>query len=253
MNAKKLMKVIGDANEDYVQSALETRTQKTPRKRLSLGRKLVLAAAIVMALTTTVFAAEIVDIKSLVSGGGDKSYSSFRDMDKAIKQAGFQVDAKETFESGYTFEFMNVSNVDGFDADGNKALTYKNVSIYYAGPAGHTLILRAYPDMEAIPNSDNPVKESRKFGDITAEYMESHYKFLPAEKEGNLTEEEERWQQQPGNFISYYSGVEEAPSESKVTCLSWTKDGICYSIMDLDGTESTEVLFSMAEELIAIP
>lgn len=246
MNAENMMDIIGEARGDYIQSALETRTQKKRHKSLSHITKLAFAAAMIFALAVTAYASDFAGIKSLRDGDYCKMYDSYQKLDTAEKKAGFEMDAKETFENGYAFESMKVESTDAYDEHDEKRLTYMEISVYYKNDVGHRLSLYASPEMEAIPHSSLPATETRQIGDITAEYRESIYRFLPVEKENNLTEEEKLWEEQPGHFISY--GAEEAV-ETKITTLAWVKDGIHYFFMD-EGFESSDTLFAMASELI---
>lgn len=247
MNAENMMKVIGEAKDEYIHSAQETRGQKRRRKPLSFVGKMMVAAAIVLSLATTVLAAGGLNITTLESGNLSKTYDSFQDMDEAMKLAGFQMDAQENFDSGYAFDSMNVSNVRGLDDKRNEKLEYRDIAIQLQNPAGHTLDLIARQNFESLSGSDYPASQTRQMGDIAVEYREANYRFLPADREGNLTQEEQLWQQQPGNFISYTS---DEASQTKVIHVSWVKDGISYTLMDMGGAESPEVLFSMAGELI---
>lgn len=250
MNEHKLMDMIGEAQEEYVHSALETRTRKRGHKSLTYLTRVAIAAAMVLALGVTAYAADFAGIKTLSTGGSYTRYDTHQDLAAAEKKAGFEIDFQESFDNGYTFDRMAVRSTNGFDEHGEKRLTYNEISVDYQNGAGHLLSLYAYPYLEQIPSSDIPAMETRQIGDIAVEFRESHYRSLPAEKEGNLTEEETLWEQQPGNYISYFSWDGEA-SESRVLSLSWTKDGVCYILMDHDGGETADVLYAMAEQLIS--
>lgn len=252
MKAENLMDIITDADDRYIQSALESRHQQKTHKPKRLVFRAVAAAAIIMSLAVTAYATDFAGIKSLRSGGYCKIYDSYQKLDTAEKKAGFEIDAKETFENGYTFDTMEVQSTDAYDEHDVKKFTYKEIDIVYTNDAGHRLFLNANLDFEQIPVSDIPAMETRQIGDITAEFRETHHRSLPAEKEGHLTEEEKLWEQQPGNYIGYFSWEGEA-SERRVLFVSWVKDGISYFIMDSDGVESPDTLFSMAEELILEP
>lgn len=252
MNAEKMMDLIGEARSDYVQSALESRTQSRKKPHISLSRltRVAIAAAMVFSLAITAYAADFAGIKSLRSGISSKVYDSYQKLDAVEKKAGFEIDAKEVFDNGYTFDRMLIDSTDALDEHDRKVLSYDEIYITYKNKAGNRLCLTAHPTLDEIPFSDIPATQTRQIGDVTAEFRESHYKNFPAEKEGNLTEEEKLWEQQPGNYISYFSWEADA-YENTVYHVCWTKDGISYSIMDNCGVESPDTLFSMAQELIA--
>lgn len=253
MNEYQMMDMIGEAREDYVQSAMETRgRRKSRRSALSYLSKVAVAAAIMMSLATVAYASDFLGIKTLASGGPDKTYSSFEKMDKAMKETGFQIKMKEEFESGYAFEKADVHTVKGLDEHREVKLTYAEISVELKNAAGHSLHFWANEDLEALKEmsqKENADQQVRQIGGIPVLYKVDTYRYLPAEREGSLTEEEKRWEQQPGHCISYFSWEGEA-FEDKTAFLCWEQDGISYRFMDQDADESPDVLFSMAGELI---
>lgn len=253
MNAEKLMQIIGDAEDGYIQSAEATRKPKKEHRTISFVSKIVLVAAIMMSLVVTAYATDGSVIKTLTNLGWDKYYDSYQKLNTAMEKAGFEIDAREAFDNGYVFENMSVSTTQALDENRNKLMSFKDIRIDYKNQAENHIGLSAHLYLECLTTSETPVKETRQIGGINVEYRVSHYKFFPASKEGNLTEEEELWQQQPGNYISYGSTSNPAgiqAHEDTKTALTWTKDGISYLLMDYKGVETADTLFAMAEELI---
>lgn len=254
MKTEYLMNVIGEAEDQYIESAQETRGKKRRRSPLSFVSKIALVAAIILSLATTAFASEILDIRTLLTLGPDAYYTSIQDLDRAMEKAGFQLDAKAAFRSGYNLEDINVYTSHGLDADKNELMSYKNIHVSYKNSAGHRIVLTAHQDNADLPQTVMQKIESRQIGGISVEYKKSNYKLYS--EEGPLSEEDKLWVQQPGNYISY--GGTGTPGEFQdheevQNCVMWMKGGVRYCIMDMDvetELEPIDVLFSMAEELI---
>ena len=243
-----LLHAIGQTKEDYIMEAQQLRDGvKTPRqtRRKPALWKGILIAAMISLMTVTAYAADFLNIQSLTSGTLHFSSSSYKKADNAMKIAGFQMDLKEQFGNGYTFDNIRVEDVDGRDEQDQKVLTYKETSVTYRNQSGYRLYLHAYQKLEEIPQSDHAAAQSRVIGDVTANYYLDHYKIVPADYQ--LTEADKLWEQQPGNFISYGSDQVE---KTDVSFVCWEKEGICYSIMDMTAKETPDTLFSMAAELM---
>ena len=83
---------------------------------------------------------------------------------------------------------------------------------------------------------------------VKLEYRLDQYWILPASyEETGLTQEMEEWQKLPGHYISYGS---DAPEQKKVSFLSWEQDGLRHVLMDMDGKEGADALFTMATQLM---
>lgn len=199
-------------------------------------------AAIVALLATTVYAADALNIKTLLSGSRGKLYKT---VELAEEKAGFEIDAKDSFSNGYSFAGARVQEVKGLDKDDRVRLTYNEITQELHNPSGERLLLTAYQYQESIPASNLPPQQTKKWGDTLVQYRVDHYKFVPPDY--TQTEADKLWVQQPGNFLSYGS---DTVQEEDVAFLIWEKDGICYHIMDHDADEGADSLFSMAEELI---
>lgn len=241
MTEKFLLDAMADVREDYILDAGE----ETHFQKRKLPWKAILVAALIPLLTVTAFAADTLNIRSLVTGQTHYSSTDLGKMEKAMKIAGFQMDAKAEFNNGFAFEEVTVQDTQGQDEDGREVLKYREISVVYRDPEGNRLNLSAHPKLEEVSTSDRPADETWQLGGVTAEYRQDHYKFVP--EDYSLTAQDEAWAQQPGNHISYGS---ESVEEKNVSFLSWEKDGVCYLLMDMGGTAAPADLYAMAAELI---
>ena len=209
-------------------------------------KKAAVVLAAVLLLTTTAYAADFMNIKSLVTTGGKEYHSeSYKDMGKAMKQAGFEITAPESFENGYAFRNVRVGETGAYDEHDKELFTYKDLVVYYKNPAGTTLSLFTHIDREELSQNSREPDLTRIIGEVQVNYWLDHYKFVPVDYE--LTPEDEAMLQQPGYFMSYGS---DTVIEQDNHSLSWVKDGVDYSILDSGAKETPDTLFAMAEALI---
>ena len=241
MKEEFLLNAMADIDETYVREA-----EKAPTAgQRKLPWKMLVAAALIPLLTITAYAADVLNIRSLVSGMTHYTSSQFSDMDKVMDKAGFRMDVKESFTSGFTFEKAYVEETRGLDENGREVLKYREVQVNYRNADGIRLCLFAHPDMEELTDSDSPVAQTAQIGGVTVSYYRDHYKFVPANYE--LSEAEKQWEAIPGNYISYGS---DAVEESDVCFACWEKDGVRYTIMDSGAKVTPQTLFAMAKELM---
>lgn len=207
-----------------------------------LIKKTCIVAAVIMLLTTTVYAADSLNIKTLLTGSSTKTYDTVAQAEKA---AGFEIDDKNTFSNGYTFSNARVVETKALDKDNRVRLTYNEIDVELHNVSGDRLNLSAYESNDRIEQSRRSPDLTRNVGEITVDYRVDHYKFVPADYE--LTQADEAQLKQPGYYISYGA---ETVTESDVAFLTWKKDAICYILMDMDASEPADSLFSMAQDMI---
>lgn len=232
---------MADIDETYVREAAQA---PTVRKR-KLPWKILVAAALIPLLTITAYASDVLNIRSLVSGMTHYTSSQFSDMDKVMDKAGFQMDVKESFQNGFTFDKAWVEDTRGLDENDREVLKYREVQVTYRNADGLRLCLFAHPDIEEIVDSESPAAQTAQIGGVTVSYCLDHYKFVPVNYE--LTEAEKQWEAIPGNYISYGT---DAVEETDVAFACWEKDGVDYTIMDSGAKVSPQTLFAMAAELM---
>lgn len=200
------------------------------------------AAALIALLTTTVYAADGLNIRTLISGMNSRTYQT---AEEAERHAGFEIDTLERFSNGYTLSSAQVVETKGLDPEDKVRLTYNEIDITLNNAGGDRLSLFARQSNSNVPSTDLPPQQTMVIGEITVSYRVDHYKFVPDDYA--QTEEDKLWVQQPGNFMSYGS---EAVEEKEVAFLYWEKEGICYTLLDNGADEPAASLFTMASELI---
>ena len=241
MKQEFLLNTMTDIDDTYIREAAQTpkmRKRKLPWKAL-------VAAALIPLLTITAYAGDVLNIRTLVSGMTHYTSSQFSDMDKAMEKAGFQMDVKESFTSGFTFDKVYVEDTRGLDENDREVLKYREVQVNYRNADGLRLCLFAHPDIEEITDSESPVAQTAQIGGVTVTYYHDHYKCVPVDYE--RTEAEKQWEAIPGNYISYGT---DAVEDADVAFACWEKDGVRYTIMDSGAKVTPQTLFAMAKELM---
>lgn len=209
-------------------------------------KKAAVVLAAVLILSTTAYATDFMNIKSLVTTGRKEYHSeSYKDMGKAMKQAGFEITAPESFENGYSFRNVRVGETGAYDEHDKELFTYKDLVVYYKNPAGTNLSLFTHIDREELSQGSREPDMTRMVGEVQVEYRLDHYKFVPEDYE--LTAEDEAMLQQPGYYLSYGA---DTVTEQDNQNVAWVKDGVSYSILDSGAKETPDALFAMAEALI---
>lgn len=224
--------------------------RRRPEREKTMGIRRILkntaiAAAVLAVLTVTAYAADFMNIQSLVNGRKYEHYSSVTEADRAMKSAGFRADIAEAFDNGYTLSTIDVQDTEARDENDRTVLTYNEIVMTYQNDGGRRLILFARPELAELPQTEDTFSDTRTIGGVMVNYKLDHYKFVPEDYEP--TEEDRLWMAQPGNYLSY--GADEVFCKD-VAFLLWTRENVRYSLMDNGAKETQDNLFAMARQLI---
>lgn len=213
--------------------------------RKAIKKACLIAAVILLLGITTVCAADIPNIRSLVSGRKLYSSAQYADVGKAQEAAGFQLHVPEALPGGYHFEAVEVDTTRGLDENQQEQLAYPELRISYRGADGNQLILAAHAIQNGVADSDRTPDRTGCIGETLLNYRLDHYKFVPADY--TLTPADQALLAQTGYHISYGSDTVE---EQDVAFLSWQRDGVCCLLMDSGAEETGDALFAMAQTLL---
>ncbi len=238
-------KVPDESVNQNLKRAMEEKAMKRNKIRHFSVKKAVILAAACCLLIGTVSVAASGKIAYLVSGFYFRDFKNFEQLSEAKAKAGFSIKAVKSFQNGYTFSGMDVSDTNAKDEEGNTLDNYKEISIKYekAGETGLSMYA-----MEAIHDHETDKRSADKTVGINGaqvKYYVDTYKWVPADYE--VTPEDEANMERGDYFISYGA---DAVSENQVSYVIWIQDGIRYSILNVHNASSPEELFQMAKEII---
>lgn len=215
--------------------------QRGRRNVMSMKKIVAAVIAACVIIPTGVFAAgKITGYAS--SSASDKNYSSYDDMGKAEKYAGYDIESSASLGDGFVFSSMSVSTIDKTDDEYNTVGSFKAFCIEYSDG---TNTIDANINQIQPENESASAMETKQSGDITLKFYTDHYKFVPADYE--LTEEDKQNEEQEHYYISY--GTNEI-EEHDYQYVSWEKDGLNYSLSAKDLSLTSDEMFGMAEKYL---
>lgn len=259
MNKKRnLFEEIGGIQNDVKDSSLDAdiaRIKNSVRDKLDFSdteRKInimkskkkfaVIAAAAVLVLGITVFAAGGLVTSWHSSSSSEAEYTSLPTQEQCINDVGYAPVLKDTFENEYKFSEGSVVKNDLRDDSGKSVEKFNSLSLRYKKG-----------DDNVYMSVDKYDSETEDYGDIIGSFdgIDIYYysymnKIVPPDYE--MTEEDKR-AEESGELV-FSCGSSEV-DVSKVQSVHWEQNGIRYSLMQIGGKLSADEMTEMAKELIA--
>lgn len=217
------------------------------RKIFSVKKVVIGTAAACLVVGTVCIAGS--GLKTYYSSGSNiPNYTKFADLAKAEVQAGYEVDAVETFENGFTAEGIHLQNVLIENEAGQTEGEGTEISIPY-NKGGEIISFNAreifaVENAEQLMNGRTPDKQLQ-VGDIQVIFTQTTNKFVPPDYE--LTEEDKKNMEREDFNLAYGSSEVDVNQGYYV---SWIEDNILYSFYGSDLSISPEEMLRMAEEVI---
>lgn len=209
-------------------------------KHLSIKKVAIAVAAVSLFTSTAVFAGSKMTSYYVSHSSAIPEYTSFSDIEKIEKDLKWNVDAIENFSNGYTFDSIDLIDVQRVE-DEDIADTFKQLSIRYKKDnSSINLIIDKYMESSTSREPD----ETFEYNGINFSYCTDHYKFVPADYK--LTDEDIENDKKDNYYISYGSSEVE---EETYSYIKWQKDGLNYSLNGFDLNNSDEI-FEMAKEIV---
>lgn len=221
------------------QDGQEWRMNMRHRSMKKIG--IIVAAACLLVSGITVVAGKSARIN--ISGSATPTYTDYADLEKAEEKLGYAVDSVEQFTNGYSFEDININELEAYGEEDNKLYHMPTMQISYTRD-DKDIDLYIQQRVEELVISKQP-DATRTCGDVLVRCDEYTYKFVPASYE--LTEEDKANEQKDNYFISYGSDEIEI---TKLTDVRWEKDGLYYELLGFDLDLNSEEMLDMAEEIL---
>lgn len=218
----------------------EVSMKKQNGKHFSMKKLAVGIAAACLLLSGGVFAGKTA---GYISAGSMGTFT-YEELDKAERKLGFSPDVAKTFDNGYSFVEMRANKTSAMDENGNKIYTFPELVVDYARGGVKDISLYADQRLEK-GEQDKAPDMTDQCGDIGLRYDIYTYKFVPAGYE--LTGEDKANLERDDYEIS--EGADSI-SYSRISHVTWEKDGVYYDLLGMDTALSGEEMIGMAKELI---
>ena len=179
---------------------------------------------------------------------GSGEFTSLRDLPKVVKTAGYPITALEEFSNGYSFQKMDLGGEAAYDEEFNVLKEYYGVMMTYTKPGARDLTVSVSPVLDLPGAHEKPTPTGTRTVDgVELRYSRDHYKFVPEDYEKT---EADRAAEKAGHY--YISFGADAITERDYAFVSFTLDGVEYSLMDdAADADSEETLYLMAAEILA--
>ena len=217
------------------------RTVLMKRKRILT---LVLAAALILALGVTVYAASGLGMIASHRMPETGEYTDLASLPQIEKTVGYPVTVPERFSDGYAFSYLRVRGEAEFSETGETEREFYGVHALYTKPGEADCWLDLAPFL--APTATGP-SERRTLGGVEVTFSFDHYKVVPEDYE--KTEADLAREAEGHYYISFGSdGIE----EYDFAFASFVLGSVEYVLTDTAASgDSFDQLAQMALELIA--
>ena len=201
----------------------------------------IIAVAATFILGATAFAVSNKITLTYSIASGTPEYTELPKEQQLIEDLGYAGDMVKEFSNGYTFDEGNVvKNVT--ESDGTVE-EFKSLSAWYT--KGENKVILSI-DKHSSDKQDKGSELVAQNGDVNIYEHSFINKIVPP---GYVKSEEDLAAEERGDMFFAEDG-EDHIEETKITSVSWTKDDIRYSLMQMNGELSTDEFIAMANELI---
>lgn len=217
-------------------------TERKPMIMKSKKKYLAIAAAAVLTLGITAFAANGMIANWFSSSSSKPEYTSLPTVQQVTKDIGYTPVLIDSFENGYVFKSGSVVNNNLTDKDGKSIERFKSVSFDYEKNGDEVIFAQDKFSSETEPTGD-------VVGTVNgaAVYYYSYVnKSVPADYK--LTEADKKAEADGKLVFSYGSPNMKIQTIQSVT---WLKGGMQYQLMQISGKLTADELFEMAKEVLS--
>ena len=216
--------------------------RKSGKMRSSKKRISVIAAAAILVLGATVFAAGGFAVIWNSSSSAAPDYTSLPSNEQVVEDIGYEAVLIEAFDNGYEFKNGNIVNNNLKDEDGNSVEKFRSLSFEYEKD-GDIVVFSQDKFNSQLSEEPGEVVSSVNGTDIY--YYSYTNKLVPPDYE--MTDEDKDAETNGKLVFSWGSSKVEI---SEVQSVTWTVDGVQYQLLQIDGGLSADDLADMAEEII---
>ncbi len=199
----------------------------------------VLAAA--LAIGATVFAAAGGITSWFSSSSSIPDYTKLPEAKQCVKDVGYEPVLIEKFANGYAFKDGSIVKNSLEDDSGKNVEKFKSFSFRYKKSKDELIF--SQEKYKTVTENYGELKETVSGVDLY--YSSYTNKFVPPDYK--MTEEDKKAEKSGELVFTYGSDKAEI---KKIQSLSWQKDGMHFSLMQIDGKLTADELVEMAKEII---
>lgn len=213
-------------------------------KKMGNGKRILIAAAAiaVMGSITVLGAGKVVGWNSVINKN-KVDFKNAQEVLKAEDKLGAVPKVPQQFLNGIAFDSGYLIMVDGVDENDNIVESHPEVSVFY----DKDISLDITPISTGITDGEPRAELSRQIGDISMNAYAVDFLFLPPD--ASPTAEDQALEEAGKLQISYGTETEERQTFRYVT---WTEDGLAYSLFTSNVDFGLEELLNMAEEVLSV-
>lgn len=220
----------------------------SPERKISMNRKrlvtLALAAALILALGVTVWAAGGFGMITSHAMPQTGEYTDLSALPQIEKLVGYPVTVPERFSDGYAFSRLNVKGEALYGETGEIEKEFYGVHVLYTASGAPDRWLDLGPYLG--PEMTEPT-ERRMIGGVETDLSLEHYKVVP---EGYEKTQEDLAEEAAGHY--YVSFGSDAIEEYDFAFASFVLGGVAYSMTDTAASSASfDALAQAAADLIA--
>lgn len=229
--------------KDMVNNSIDSAySERKERNMKSIKKISLIAAAAVLVLGISVFAANGIVTSWHSSSWSTSDYKTLPTAEQCIKDIGYEPVLIDTFENGYEFKSGTVISNDLRDEDNNSVEKFKSVDFRYEKDGDRVDFNQDKFDTELELDAGDIISTVDGIDIYYYSYMN---KCVP----GNYKMTEEDKKAQESGELVFSFGVEK-DEIINVQTVSWVEDDINYSLLQMDGKLSPDELADMAREVI---
>ena len=239
------MRIPDGARERAVQRAIAVNQNKFKKENGYMSkRKLIIAAAAALTvICAAAYAAGGRAVSWFSSSSSKPDYRMLPTAEQCEKDVGFVPILVNSFENGYTFRDGSIVDNNLKDEGGSSVEKFKSFDFRYEKDGDVVYFDQGKYDSDLPENSDTLNIGICDDG-VKFEWHSYKNKVVPADYQ--LTEEDKRAEAN-GELVFSYGGDE--VKVQTVNMVSWEKDGVRGSLMQMNGKLSRDELSRMADEV----
>ncbi len=239
MNQKDIFEVITLIDDDLIAEAYAS-VKKV--RHIKMRKVIVIAAALIMLLGVTVWAANILLGSREGHSYNTPDYTSVPSKEQLQSDTGISPNLPENFSNGYAFDSSSITYNEDFDTKGNSVEKFKGLSCTYHKD-GAEIFLTIDAAMAGIQLRDPEKLDTHKGSDIL--YYSYKNKLVPPDYRPT---EEDKKAEQDGSVILSYGSQDIKLCNVQGVALEY--QGLNYEFVAIDVDIDKEELLQMAKEMI---